>query len=94
MTQEQQQQPSPWTDALLASAKRLRLGVEGQHNAEALEGLAAAIRAPNGYIVKVGGAAYRYDLCASTAAYAREAALAKGLAPEHFTVEPFLVIHP
>lgn len=55
MTQEQQQQPSPWTDALLASAKRLRLGVEGQHNAEALEGLAAAIRAPNGYIVKVGG---------------------------------------
>lgn len=90
----QLKQPSPWTETLLASAKRLRLGVEGPRNADALESLAAAIRAPNGYIVKVGDAAYRYDLCASTAAYAREAALAKGLEPENFTVEPFLVIHP
>ncbi|MGZ1522262.1 hypothetical protein [Xanthomonas citri] len=91
----QQQEPSYWTKTLLASAQTLRdrTGVQRDGDAEDLERLAAAIRAPNGYIVKVGGAAYRYDLCASTAAYAREAALATGLEPEDFTVEPFLVIH-
>ncbi|MEB1409564.1 MULTISPECIES: hypothetical protein [Xanthomonas] len=95
-TISQQQEPSYWTKTLLASAQKLRArtGVQRDGDAEDLERLAAAIRAPNGYIVKVGGAAYRYDLCASTAAYAREAALAKGLEAENFTVEPFLVIHP
>ncbi|MEC3886274.1 hypothetical protein [Xanthomonas campestris] len=92
----QQREPSYWTETLLASAEKLRVRIGGQPDGDAddLERLAAAIRAPNGYIVKVGGAAYRYDLCASTAAYAREAALATGLEPEDFTVEPFLVIHP
>ncbi|MDH0071276.1 hypothetical protein N7359_01805 [Stenotrophomonas maltophilia] len=84
--------PFTLRETLLASAKRLRLGVEGPLNAEALEVFAAALGAPNGYIVKVGGGALRHDLCSSTAEGAMDAARASGLRDDTYTVEPFLVL--
>lgn len=77
---------------LMASAEGLRHGVADESNASALEALAAALAAPNGFIVKVGGAAFRYDLCAGNESKAHAAAARAGLLRDEYTVEPFLAL--
>lgn len=79
-------------ETLKAAAKRLRLGEKGEINADRLEAIARALNAPHGYIVMIGGAAYRHDLCRSSALGARNAAIASGLSPDQFTVEPIFVL--
>jgi hypothetical protein len=85
--------PQSIQQLLRASAKRLRLGIEGQKNADGLDALAVALDNPSGYIAKVGGASLRYDLCASSIDQVHAAALRSGLAPDNYTVQPFLVLH-
>ena len=79
-------------ETLNAAAKRLRLGEKGEVNADRLEAIAQAMNAPHGYIVMVGGVAYRHDLCRSSAQDTSNAAIASGLTPDLFTVEPFFVL--
>lgn len=86
--------PPTLRENLLASAKRLRLGIEGPLNAAALEAFVAALSAPNGYIIKVGGGALRHDLCSPTPQGARDAARASGLRDESYTIEPIFVLSP
>lgn len=52
----------------------------------------AALKAPNGYIVKVANAALRHDLCRATPALAHAAAIDAKLTAGNFSIEPFVVL--
>lgn len=77
---------------LKTAASQLRLANADAQLPDALVEIANALKAPNGYIVKVGDAALRHDLCGATATSVRAAAIKAGLTPGNFTIEPFVVL--
>ena len=86
--------PVALNDVLRSAAAHLRGNPATEELAIALERLASALRNPNGYVVKAYGAGIRHDLCAPTRAEANRAAIGKGMSPDTYTVEPFLLLRP
>lgn len=86
--------PRSWSPVLHAIATHLHTDPAAADMVEELKALATALHHPSGYVVKVFGAAIRYDLCAATQADAALAARRANMEPGQFTVEPFLILHP
>ncbi len=76
---------------LRTAAKRLRLGVDGPLTADALEAIAAAFEAPQGYCIRVHGL-ISHDYFLPTADGARRAARDNGFADHEFEVVPVVAL--
>lgn len=74
---------------LRAAAKRLRLGIPGPLNADALEALALAMEQPHAYALRIGGH-LSHDYFLPTADGINRAARDAGFAPDEFGVVPMI----
>lgn len=85
------QQSSEVAVTLRVAAKRLRLGVDGPLTADALEAIAAAFEAPQGYCIRVHGL-ISHDYFLPTADGVRRAARDDGFADHEFEVVPVVAL--